>query len=283
MALETSRRLWNDALAHRKNRHENERLSTSYSQQASVLTIERASGAFIELHSQVAQDVLRRLDKAFKSFFEHRARHPRFKKGSSSSGSFTYPQAYNGSVKPDLVRKRLYVSKIGNIPIVFHRPIPKDSRMKTCTIVREHDGRWFASMVFDEIVPLQNICMSGLALKKTPVGIDLGLLSLITTSDGERVEPPRFLRKSERRLKHLQRILSHKKKGSKNRFKARQRVASQHSKVRQQRLDFNQKVSTELAQKHSFIAFEDLASGTSSRTAHWPSQSRTPDGLSSFD
>jgi putative transposase len=92
----------------------------------------------------------------------------------------------------------------------------------------------------------------------SPVGVDLGLKSLIVTSDGVEVEHPRFLRKAERRLKHLQRTLSHKKRGSKNRFKARQRVASQHSKVRRQRLDFNHKLSTTLVRRHDLIAFEDL-------------------------
>jgi putative transposase len=124
-------------------------------------------------------------------------------------------------------------------------------------VIREPDGRWFASLVFEEVVPLQNI-ESASASTKTSIGVDLGLLSLITTSDGETVEHPRFLRKAERRLKHLQRALSRKKKGSKNRFKARQRVASQHAKVRRQRLDSNHKLSTRLIREHDFVAFEDL-------------------------
>src|SRR5438132_10029588 len=130
--LEAGRRLWNDALAHRKSRWEKERKSTSYAQQCSILTAERqgAGSELGQLYSQSAQDVLRRLDKAFKAFFEHRARHPRFKKF-RRSGSFTYPQAYNGSVKPDVRRSRLFLSKVGNVPIVFHRPLPKDSRLKT--------------------------------------------------------------------------------------------------------------------------------------------------------
>jgi len=257
-ALEATRRLWNDALAHRKTRWENGRQATSYTLQAWILTAEREQDALLgELYSQAGQDVLRRLDRAFRSFFEHRARYPKFKKF-SRSGSFTYAQAYNGSVKPDVVRNRLFLSKIGNVRIVLHRPVPKDSRLKTCTVMREPDGKWFASLVFEEIVPLQNIQVPAESVVKTPVGIDLGLLSLMATSDGEKVEHPRFLRKAEKRLKHLQRILSHKKKGSKNRFRARQRVASQHARVRRQRLDINHKLSTGLVRNHDFIAFEDL-------------------------
>src|SRR5271163_747093 len=257
-ALEASRMLWNEALAHRKTRWEKERKSTSYDMQAFILKLQRKEDILWKgLYSQVSQDVLRRLDKAFKAFFKHKSGYPRFKKF-SESGSFTYPQAYNGSVKPDILRKRLYLSKIGNIKAVFHRPIPRKARVKTCTVVREPDGRWFASLVFEDLVPLQNICSTMLARAKTPIGVDLGLLSLITTSDGETVEHPRFLRKAERRLKHLQRNLSYKKKGSKNRFKAKLRAASQHSKVRCQRQDFNHRLSARLVDGHDLIVFEDL-------------------------
>ena len=90
--IETSRRLWNDALAHRKRRWEEKRLSTSYSQQCWILTAERRGDPLLgELYSQAGQEILKRLDRAFKAFFEHRAGYPRFKKF-SSSGSFTYPR-----------------------------------------------------------------------------------------------------------------------------------------------------------------------------------------------
>jgi putative transposase len=258
-ALEATRKLWNNALAHRKTRWEIDRQATSYNFQAGILTAERERDALLgELYSQVGQDVLRRLDRAFKSFLEGRARHPRFKKPSQAS-SFTYPQAYNGSVRPDLARGRLFLSKVGNVPVVFHRPLPKDSQLKMCTVVRESDGKWFASLIFEEIVPLQNVQpTAGFIHVKTPIGVDLGLLSLIATSDGEKVKHPRFLRKAEKRLKRVQRSLSRKKRGSKNRDKARRKVASQHSHVRRQRLDFNHKLSAKLVRGHGFIAFEDL-------------------------
>src|SRR5713101_3757214 len=113
--LEAARRLWNDGLAQRKARWEKERRATSYALQAWMLTGEREQDPLLgELYSQAGQDVLRRLDVAFRSFFEHRARCPRFKR-ISQSGSFAYPQAYHGSVKPDADRRRLYLSKIGNV------------------------------------------------------------------------------------------------------------------------------------------------------------------------
>lgn len=173
--LEACRHLWDDALSHRRERWQNGRRSTSYNYQQWILTAERhADPEFGSLHSQVAQDVLHRLDRAFKAFFEHRSRYPRYKKY-SQSGSFTYPQAYNGSVKPDARMGRLFLSKVGNVPTVFHRQLPNDSRMKICTVAREPDGRWFASFVFEEVVPLQNIMAPKLSVTMmTPIGIDLG-------------------------------------------------------------------------------------------------------------
>ncbi len=258
--LEVCRHLWNDALSHRKSRWERLRQSTSYRLQQWILTEERHTNpALGEVYSQVAQDVLRRLDRAFRAFFEHRAKYPRFKKF-SQSGSFTYPQAYNGSAKPDPIRKRLYLSKVGNVRAVFHRPMPRDATLKTCTVVREPNGEWYASLVYEEVVPLQGIEIAPIiaATPLPPVGIDLGLRSLITTSDGAEIPHPRFLRKAEKRLKHFQRLFSKRKKGSNNWFKARQRLASQHARVKRQRADFNHKLSNELVRKHDLIAFEDL-------------------------
>ena len=108
MMLEAGRRLWNDALAHRKRRWEVKRLSTSYHQQCLILTTERrVNPLFRGLYSQAGQEILHRRDRAFAAFFEYRARYPRFKKFSQVV-SFTYPQAYKGSVKPDAVRRRLF-------------------------------------------------------------------------------------------------------------------------------------------------------------------------------
>jgi putative transposase len=259
--IEVCGRLWNDALIHRKRRWEQERQSTTYNLQAWILTAERKNDLQLGgVYSQVTQDTLKRLDRAFKAFFKHKARYPRLK-WSVSGGSFTYPQAYNGSVRPDMIRKRLYLAKIGNVKTVYHRQLPKEAMLKTCTVVLEPCGEWYASMVFEDVVPLQGIEVpkerfDRLALR--PIGIDLGLKALITTSDGEEIPHPRFLRRTERRLKRLQGNLSRKRSGSANRWKARKRFASMHARVARQRNDFNHKLSKKLVTSHNLIGFEDL-------------------------
>ena len=252
--IEAGRRLWNDALAHRKQRWEERRLSTSYSQQCLILTAERQGDLLLgELYSQAGQEIIKRLDNAFKAFFEHRAGYPRFKKF-SSSGSFTYPQAYNGSVKPDAIRRRLFLSKVGNVKAVFHRRMPPHGKPKTCTVVREPNGKWHVSLVYEDDEEIAQPSTK----PASPVGIDLGLKSLIATTEGVKIPHPQFLKKAEGRLNRLQRSFSRTRKGSENRVHARLLVAVQHAKVANQRADFNHKLCAELVGRHDLIAFEDL-------------------------
>jgi putative transposase len=187
--VEAGRRLWNSALSHRKRLWEEKRLSTSYRQQCRILTAERHADPLLEeLYAQSGQEILHRLDRAFDAFFEHRAGYPKFKKF-SESGSFTYPQAYHGSVKPDIVRKRLFLSKVGNVKAVFHRGMPPSVKLKTCTVVREPNGEWYASLVYEEGgAPQAQVKFA------SPVGVDLGLESLIATTDGVKIPHPQFLR-----------------------------------------------------------------------------------------
>jgi len=132
----------------------------------------------------------------------------------------------------------------------LHR-VPK-GKIKTMTIKRNCAGQWFA--VFSCEAETQKVTHPS----KERIGIDVGLENFATFSNGETISNPRFLVKSEKRLKRLQRRLSRKKKGSKNRRKARFKVAKQHIKVTNQRNDFLHKLSRSLAFKYSVIAVEDL-------------------------
>jgi len=115
-------------------------------------------------------------------------------------------QAYNGSEKPDAIRRRLFLSKVGNVKAVFHRRTPR-GKVKTCTVVREPNGEWHASLVYEDDEVAQPSTKPA-----SPVGIDLGLKSLVTTTDGVKIPHPRFLRKAEGRLNRLQRSFSRTRK-----------------------------------------------------------------------
>jgi IS605 OrfB family transposase len=119
-------------------------------------------------------------------------------------------------------------------------------------VIREPDGRYYASFVVQrESTPLP---ASG-----REVGIDLGLASLIVTSDGEVIANPRFLRKASTRLRRAQRVLSRRHKGSANRARARHRVAVLHRKVRETRLDYAHKTALRLVRDNQAVYAEDLA------------------------
>lgn len=177
-----------------------------------------------------------------------KAGYPRFK-GLNRYDSFTYPQYGNGAILRD---GRLVLSKIGDVRIFQHRPILPNATVKTCTIRRDID-KWYAcfNIEVDDTVKSQGH-------RAARVGVDLGLDSLVTLSNGEKVQPPKFLRRMEKKLSREQRKLSRKKKCSKNRVKQTVRVAKVHCKVRLQRSDFNHKISQMLVNRFGMIVFEKL-------------------------
>src|SRR5215470_12099327 len=146
--------------------------------------------------------------------------------------------------------QRLYVAKIGDIRVQWSRDLP--SVPSSVTVIREPDGRYYASFVVErQTVPLPSC--------DREAGIDLGLNALIVTSDGESIPNPRFLRKAQRRLKRAHRVLSRRQKGSANRAKARHRVAVLHRKVRETRLDHAHKTALRLVRDNQAVYAEDLA------------------------
>jgi len=199
------------------------------------------------VYAQVLQDVLKRLDKAYQNFFKRVKRKeksgfPRFR-SRSRFDSFCYPQT---GFK--FVNGKLRLSKIGDIKLKLHRKF--EGKVKTCTIKKDID-RWYACF---------SVEAENEILEKTgkEIGIDLGINNFAVLSNGDIIDNPRFLRKSEKQLRRKQRKLSSKKKGSNNKNKQRIIVARQHRKVREQRQDFHHKESRKLVNNYDVIVFEDL-------------------------
>ena len=146
--------------------------------------------------------------------------------------------------------ERLYLAKVGDIRVVWSRSLP--SVPSSVTVIGEPDGRYYASFVVQrQTAPLP--------VSDREIGIDLGLTKLIVTSDGEAIPNPRFLRKTSRRLRRAQRVLSRRQKGSANRARARHRVAVLHRKVRETRLDHAHKTALRLVRDNQAVYAEDLA------------------------
>ncbi len=210
------------------------------------------TGKYSQIHSQSKQNVSDRVHKAFSNFFlrvkskEKKKGFPRFK---SRVNSITFPQ----SGFKLLSDKRIRISKIGNIPLVLHR-VPK-GKIKTLTIKVNKVNQWFATFACE--MPTTRTPIAHSMLNST-VGIDMGLENFAILSDGISIPNPRYLVKSEYKIRRLQRRLSRKKKGSNNRRKAKFRLARQHLKVANIRTDWLHKLSKSLTLRYGIIAVEKL-------------------------
>ncbi|MCI0705836.1 MAG: transposase [Planctomycetia bacterium] len=243
--------LYNAAL---KERHDAYRItgkSVGYCEQSAQLPgvkVEREDVA--RVHSQVLQNVLKRVACAFDHFFRRvkqgqKPGYPRFR-SRFRYDSFTFPQA-RGTFR--LEGNRLHLSKIGKVKVHLYRPV--EGKIKTCTIKREADG-WYAILAVEEPTPV------GLPATGKSVGVDVGIESFATLSTGETIENPHYLREAERQLKTAQRCVSRRKRGSQRWRKAVHRLKRLHLKVKRQRADFHHKTARLLVSEFDTIAVEDL-------------------------
>ncbi len=206
------------------------------------------NGIDFDVFSKVKQNVGDRLHKSFQKFFRRlnsKAKQKGFPRFKSRVQSITYPQ----SGFKLLSNTRLYVSKIGDIPFIMHRA-PK-GKIKTMTIKYNKANQWFVTFTCEIEIPKKQH-------NGDKVGIDMGIENYVAISNGQFVDNPKHLIKSEQHLKLLQRRVSRKVKGSNNRNKSRFRLAALHVKIANQRTDFLHKLSHQLTTQYSFIALENL-------------------------
>ena len=204
---------------------------------------------------QACNDARRAYRNWFDSLSGHRKGrrigHPRFR---LKRGRQSVRLTRNGF---SLRGRRLYVAKVGQIRVRLSRPLP--SPPSSVTVIREPDGRYYASFVVERRPAPLPRC-------ERELGVDLGLNRLLVTSDGEIIANPRFLRAKERRVAQAQRALSRKRKGSANRGKAVHRVAVLHRKVREARLDHAHKTTLRLIRDNQAVYAENLAVSGLART-----------------
>lgn len=253
--LEECRWVYNETLAERKRAYEERGVSLRlYDTQAMLPDWKQSRSGLKLVHSQVLQNVCVRVDLAFQAFFR-RVRegaedvgYPRFK-GKGRYDSITYPQYGNG-VRLD--GERLILSKVGAVQVVLHRPV--DGTPKTVTLTRSSTGKWYACFSCEvEAKPLPPT--------DAIVGIDMGLESFLATSDGEKVENPRFYRSDEADLKRVQKLKDAAKNAQKwNENRRRKKaLAHIHERIANRRTDFAHKLSRNVVNNVQIIAFEKLA------------------------
>ena len=250
--LEECRWLYNHFLEHRKNAWEWYGVSLShYGQQNTLPSLKKIRPALETVYSQTLQNVAVRIDLAFQAFFRRVKKgedpgYPRFK-GKGQYSSLTWPQWNSGC---DLTGKGLRLSKVGVVPIVLHRPV--EGKIKTCHILRSSTGKWWVTLscetVQEHVFPSSPLS----------VGIDVGIKTFATLSDGTEIGNPKFLKQSAKRLAQAQRKLELQAKGSPERTKAKKVVAKVHERISNQRSDFAHQESTKIVNQYGQIFVEDI-------------------------
>ena len=250
--VDTCRQVYNHFL-HRLNRHDH---TSSYSEQNRLPDLKDWWTDLRDVHSKALQKVVQRL---YDNLSTLKAR----KKNGYNVGelkwkapgeyqSFTHSQS-GFKLKNTSGRTRLWLSKIGDIPITFHRDLPDDATIKTVTIKREPTGKWYAILGVetpdDPPEKPEEVTAA--------VGIDVGILKYVHDSDGTAVESPDLSDERER-LERAQRNLSRKKHGSNNWEEQRKTVARRHADLKRKRRDFLHKLSGYYASEYDLVAVEDL-------------------------
>jgi putative transposase len=242
------RYVWNWALRMRMDVWLNERRKIGYQDLSLELTRLKAQPEtpwLNQVSSVPLQQTLRNLDRAYQNFFEGRARYPRFKsKWDRQSATFV-------STAFSWKDGQLTLAKMPE-PLNIRWSRRFKGQPSSVTISKDPADRYFVSFLVEERT-------ERLPVSRNSVGIDLGLLDAVATSDGVKFGNPRFFQEDEKRLAKAQRCLARKKKGSKNRQKARLNVARIHARIADRRNDFLHKLSTRLIRENQTICAESLA------------------------
>ena len=221
---------------------------------------EKETSFLKEVNSLSLQEAIRNLDSAYQRFFKEKKGFPKFKSKRNARQSFQIVQ----NTYVDFDKKKVYLPKFKEgIKCIFHRFF--DGKIKTSTISRTSTGKYFISILveLDKSNPKKKPIDENQA-----VGIDLGIKTFATLSNGEEMPNPKNLRNAMARLKRLQRSLSRKSKGSNNRERARKVLACQYERVTNRRNDFLEKVTHQLVTTYDTICLETLSPSNMMKNHH---------------
>lgn len=237
--------VYNNALALKSDAYKADKTRISYIQTSAALTdLKRKTEWLNEISSVALQQSLRNLDVAFSRFFKKKSRYPKFKKRKNGGSARFVKTGFR--VKGE----SLHIGRIkGAIKTVWSRSLP--SEPSSCTISQNPSGQWFVSFLCEAEIETYS---------KTDkrIGIDLGIESFATFSDGAKVSQPKSIRALRKKLSRASRNHSRKKIGSRNNNKARLKVSRVHQRIVNIRTDFLHKLSSSIIRENQTIAIEDL-------------------------
>ena len=243
--------VYNHFLATRRDAWINNKESINYKQTSAMLTKLKKDEQYKwlkDIDCTSLQNSLQDLDRAYKNFFEKRAKYPRFKLKRVHAQSY---RTRNNSNSVCIIGNKIKLPKIGLVRAKIHRNVV--GRILNATISRTASDKYFVSLCIEvDKSTLMHPNAGGI------VGIDVGLNSLYTDSNGKKVDNLHTFKRRARKLKLTQQRLSRKKKGSKNYEKQRKKVALVHEKITNTRKDYTNKQSAVLVHENQIIAIETL-------------------------
>ncbi|MEP0789867.1 RNA-guided endonuclease InsQ/TnpB family protein [Funiculus sociatus] len=229
-----------------------------FSQKRALPQLKKTHPWYSEIYSSVLQDVVKRVKITFDRFLKgdsngKRSGKPRFKPRDRYR-TFTYPEIKQNCLQVTGKKSSILLPKLGTIKVVLHRPILDGFKIKTASVTKKADGYYLTLSLEDPTVPEIKPDFNPNKI----IGIDVGLKEFLTTSEGEAVAIPQHYRKTQKRLRVIQKRVSRRKKGSNHRQKAVKQLGRQHKKVADKRKDFHFKTANRLLSKHDVVAHEDL-------------------------
>jgi putative transposase len=258
--LGSYRFVYNQCLSFKKKRYETNKENTSLSDLGHHFhqTLRGDYEWLKEHNTKVLKQSIINLEQAYKNFFKQGRGFPKFKSRYDEQ-KVRFPQEAVSSKTFDEISSRLNLTT--TIKGLKFECSDRDktylyknkSGIKSVTIIKNKADNYFASILIDgDLLRVMDVPINA------SVGIDLGIKTLLTLSNGSDIANPKWIRNNEKQLKHLHRQLSKKQKGSKNRHKAKLKLARKHEQIKNQKTDFLHNITTKLVSENQVICMEDL-------------------------
>lgn len=242
--------VYNQTLAYRKDAYEKEKKSISRTDCNNYCNreLKKEYEWLKEVDKFALTNAIYNMDAAYRKFFKEHTGCPKFKSKHDNHKSYT-TNFTNGNIAVDFESGKIKLPKLRKIKAKLHREF--EGQIKSATISQVPSGKYYVSVLVETN-------HSQMQYTDKNIGLDLGIKDLCITSDGEKYENPKIIRKYEKKLVKLQRQLAHKEKWSNNYYKQKKKIALCHEKIRNARKDYLHRVSHEIISENQVIVSENL-------------------------
>ncbi len=242
--------VYNNTLAYRKEKYEKEEKSASKTDCNNYCNreLKKEYEWLKEVDKFALTNAIYNMDAAYRKFFREHAGYPKFKSKHDNHKSYT-TNFTNGNIAVDFKGGKIKLPKLKGVKAKVHREF--EGRIKSATISQVPGGKYYVSVLVETTY-------SEMPHTDKNIGLDLGIKDLCVTTDGEKYENPKTIKKYEKKLAKLQRKLAHKEKRSNNYYRQKRKIARCHEKITNTRKDYLHKVSHKIISENQVIVSENL-------------------------